>query len=86
MLRVVLAAILFVLVVRAVGRLVASVIKTAGGWRPQGDTGGTAATKLVRDPVCGTYVPPRSSLSITSAGRTHYFCSEECRTNFGSRA
>jgi YHS domain-containing protein len=85
-LRFVLAAILFALVARALARLVSSVIDAAGGRRSRGDSGGPATTKLVRDPVCGTYVAPRASLSISSAGSTHYFCSEECRTTFGSRA
>ncbi|MBI3050266.1 MAG: YHS domain-containing protein [Acidobacteria bacterium] len=44
-----------------------------------------APVKLVRDPVCGTYVPPRAALSLTSGGSTHYFCSEECRKKFDSR-
>lgn len=86
MLRLVLAAILIVLVLRALGRLVSSVIDASGGRGARDDKGVPAATKLVRDPVCGTYVQPRTSLSIAAAGSTHYFCSEECRTTFGSRA
>jgi YHS domain-containing protein len=43
------------------------------------------AVKLVKDPVCGTFVSPRTALSVTTAGSTHYFCSEECRTKFDRR-
>ncbi|MDA1186178.1 MAG: YHS domain-containing protein [Acidobacteria bacterium] len=86
MLRFVLAVILFVLVGRALVRLVGIVIDAAGGREARADSGGPTSTKLVRDPVCGTYVPPRLSLSITAAGSTHYFCSEQCRTTFGDRA
>jgi YHS domain-containing protein len=85
-LRFVLAALLFFLVTRALWRLVSGVIEAAGGRRPGSDSGGTNATKLVRDPVCGTFVAPGAALSLTSAGSTHYFCSEECKTTFGSRA
>ena len=38
--------------------------------------------KLVRDPVCGTYVAPARPLSLTAGGTTHYFCSEECRARY----
>jgi hypothetical protein len=36
------------------------------------------AERLVRDPVCGTYVSPQSALSA----RSEFFCSEECRSRF----
>ena len=85
MLRFVLAALLFILVARALWRLVSGVIEAARGEQPGRRSGGAQAVKLVRDPVCGTYVAPRAALSLTSAGSTHYFCSEACRTIFGSR-
>ena len=84
MLRFILAALLFTLVARVFWRLIDGVIRAARGVQ-QGHRGGnTQAVKLVRDPVCGTYLPPRAALSLTSAGSTHYFCSEECRVKFGS--
>jgi YHS domain-containing protein len=46
------------------------------------DRGATSAVKLVRDPVCGTYVAPGTALSLSAAGTTHYFCSEECRAKY----
>ena len=85
MLRVVLAALLFILVARALWRLVNGVMEAARGTQPKRRSGGAQAVKLVRDPVCGTHVPPRAALSLTSAGSTPYFCSEKCRTIFGRR-
>jgi YHS domain-containing protein len=38
----------------------------------------TVAGDLVKDPVCGTYVPKQSALSA----RNEFFCSEECRSKF----
>jgi hypothetical protein len=38
----------------------------------------TEGGRLVRDPVCGTYVPQRAALSA----RNEFFCSEECRSKF----
>jgi YHS domain-containing protein len=35
--------------------------------------------KLVRDPVCGTYVSPESALSSRSSNGVAYFCSQTCR-------
>lgn len=85
MLRFILGALLFILVARALWRLVNGVMEAARGAQPAYHSGNNQAVKLVRDPVCGTYVPPRPALSLTLAGSTHYFCSEKCRTTFGSR-
>ena len=77
MIRFLLLALLIILVARAFWKLVDSIIEGARG----GAAGGrraSPAVKLVRDPVCGTYVPARAALSITAAGATHYFCSERC--------
>ena len=85
MLRYVLGALLFILVARALWRLVNGVMEAARGTKPGHSSGNDQAVKLVRDPVCGTYVPPRQALSRTSAGSTYYFCSEKCRATFGSK-
>ena len=33
---------------------------------------------LVRDPQCGTYVPPARALTLSSRGQVLYFCSDRC--------
>lgn len=38
------------------------------------------AVQLVKDPVCGTYVPRARALEATARGQTGHFCSEACRT------
>ena len=38
-----------------------------------------AAGKMVKDPICGTYVDVDSSISVRDGGATHRFCSYECR-------
>jgi len=38
----------------------------------------TDAGHLVKDPVCGTYVPERKAIQ----GGGQFFCSEECRRKF----
>lgn len=78
MLRFILLTILLIVVARLFWRLV-DVVIDAARVEPRH---GRAAVKLVRDPVCGTYVAPGSALSLTAAGSTHYFCSEECRAKF----
>jgi len=83
MVRFILFTILLIVVARLFWRLMDAVIAGARGEPAPG--GRRAPVKLVRDPVCGTYVPPRTSLSLTSGGSTHYFCSEECRREFSSR-
>jgi YHS domain-containing protein len=81
--RYLLVAILLLLIARAFWRLMDGIIEAAGGTsRKRTGPGASAAVKLVRDPVCGTYVTPRNALSTTAGGTTHYFCSEDCRRKF----
>lgn len=84
-LRVILLAILLLLVARALWKLLNGVIEAAGGTRSRG-RGAAPAVRLVQDPVCGTYVAPRTGLSVTAGGSTHYFCSEQCRAKFTARS
>lgn len=81
MVRFILLSILLIVVARLFWRLTDAVIAGARG-EPARGRGRGAPVKLVRDPVCGTYIAPRASLSVTAAGSTHYFCSEECRSKF----
>ena len=83
MIRVLLIGLLLVLIARAFWKVIDGVIAGARGQAPRG-RGRAEAVKLVRDPVCGTFVAPGAALSLTSAGRVHYFCSEECRAKFHS--
>jgi YHS domain-containing protein len=81
MARFILLTILLIVVARLFWRLTDAVIAGA-----RGESGASrprhTPVKLVRDPVCGTYVAPRGALSVTAGGSTHYFCSEECRAKF----
>ena len=86
MLRFILLTLLFILVARAFWRIMDGVIEAARGAPPGRRSGNVPAVKLVRDPVCGTYVPPHAALSLTSGGSTHYFCSEECRSEYKKRS
>jgi YHS domain-containing protein len=80
--RIILLGILLIVIARAFWRLMDGIIEAAGGTSRRRSSAGAAAVKLVRDPVCGTFVAPGTSLSLTSGGATHYFCSEDCRRKF----
>ncbi len=78
MIRALLLTIVVLLLARAFWRVVDGILEAASG-RPERRAN---PVKLVRDPVCGTYVSPGSALSLTAKGSTHYFCSEECRAKY----
>ena len=82
MIRFLLLAILILLVARAFWRLMDGILESAGVTPRRKGGGTTPAVKLVRDPVCGTFVAPANALSLTSGGTTHYFCSEDCKKKF----
>ncbi len=41
--------------------------------------------EMVRDPVCGTFVPREGSDVLVQGGVEHYFCSPGCRDEFSRR-
>ena len=82
LLRAILEAVVLLLVMRAVWRVFGSMITISAVRRPTASRREPRAVKLVRDPVCGTYVSPMSALSDGS----RYFCSEKCRDEYKLRA
>ena len=87
MTRLLLLALLLLVVAWAFWRLVDGVIETFGGTtssRAQ-KRRRAAPVKLVRDPVCGTWVSPNNSRFVQVGDATHYFCSDDCRQKFQSR-
>jgi YHS domain-containing protein len=79
----VLQLLLLLAVVRAVWRLLKGVLEGAG-YGPV-DARLNAGVKLVRDPVCGTFVSPAKAPALRIEGETLYFCSEKCRRQFERR-
>jgi len=78
--RILLLAVLFLLIAQAFWRVVDGIVQGAGGSQRKRSV--KPSLKLVRDPVCGTFVAPRQELSLTARGETYYFCSEKCRREF----
>jgi hypothetical protein len=62
------------LIVRFVLRFLAAVVQ---GY--QGAPRREAATEMVRDRVCDTFVPRARALMVIVDGREQYFCSPACR-------
>ena len=63
------------LLVRFVVRFVAAVVQGYRGAPPRPP----AATEMVRDRVCDTFVPRSRALVAVVDGREQHFCSPECR-------
>ena len=82
MLKFILLGILLLIVGRIFWRVVDGILEGMSG-QPRRQV--RPGVKLERDPVCGTYVTPGSSLSLTAGGSTHYFCSEKCRNEYVAR-
>jgi YHS domain-containing protein len=85
--RTILIFLLFLLLARAIWRLLHGVVQGASG----GTSGARAhrpasppAMKMARDPVCGTYVVPGKALELARGRETIYFCSEKCRDQWAA--
>jgi uncharacterized protein len=86
LLRFLLVLLLVMLALRAFWRLVAGVVE--GVSPPQARRSGPPdrGVQMVRDPVCGTFLPPANALSLTDrGGSVRYFCSEQCREAYKAR-
>jgi YHS domain-containing protein len=66
---------LAMLVLRAVWRLLGGIIDGAGSRRGVPERG----ARMVRDPICGTFVVQSRALSASARGETAWFCSDACR-------
>ena len=85
MLRIALGALLIIMLARAFWAVVDGVVEGATGQRRGGGgrrATGQTPTKLVRDPVCGTYIVPNPTWSVARGGATVYFCSERCLKSY----
>ena len=79
MLRALVEAVIFYLVFRALSRaLGGSTAMPRDVQAPRRRDDGSPV-KLVRDPVCGTYVSPETAVSTRDARGVTYFCSQTCR-------
>ena len=86
MTRLLLLAILFIVIARIFWRVFDGIIDGARA-TPRANTRPPAQpVKLVRDPVCGTFVAPGKSFAFRAGGETHYFCSVDCRERFRKSA
>lgn len=77
-----LIAFLLVLLIRAIGRLVAGVLEGAGYTRGPSGRSRASTVHLVRDPVCGVHLVPSRALSLGTGDARQYFCSERCRDRY----
>jgi uncharacterized protein len=87
LLRIVLLFLLVMLVMRAFWRVVGGVFEGAAppGARKPGPP--DRGVQMVRDPVCGTFLPPADAVSLMErGGAVHYFCSDKCREAYKARA
>jgi YHS domain-containing protein len=39
-------------------------------------------TEMVKDEVCGVYLPKDEALKVEIEGKVYYFCSQECKDAF----
>ena len=83
MIRFILIGILVLIAARMFWRFVDGILEGAGGGSSR--RRGPSPVRLVRDPVCGTFVSSQNSFALTAGGATHHFCSEQCRAEYKRR-
>ncbi len=87
LLRYALLFLLGMLILRALGKMLTGLI--AGASPDPQPRGGPPerGVQMVRDPVCGTFLPPDAALGLAErGGAVRYFCSEKCRDAYRARS
>lgn len=84
MTRLLLVFLLVLVIGRSAWRLLEGIVEGASGAAPHGPP--VRSTRLVRDPVCGTWVVPSRALRVGDGARARYFCSERCLSEFRTRS
>ena len=79
MIRLLLIFLLVLFVARAVWRLLSGVVEGSMAAGPRRSGPPERGTRMVRDPICGTFVVQSRALSADSRGETAWFCSDDCR-------
>jgi len=75
-------AVVFVIVMAAISALRGMFAPTQPQPSGRETTGSNKGGKLMKDPVCGTYVSKDQSLTATRGTETFHFCSEKCHDEF----
>jgi uncharacterized protein len=80
--RIIIWALLVILIIRVLMRLGRGILEgagyTRGGQQPP-------SVSLVKDPVCGVFVPRTKALTSGSGSDMKFFCSEKCRKAWARR-
>jgi len=80
--RTVLMLLLLLVLARALLRFLGGVVQGATSPSPPRGRASPPPTKMVRDPVCGTYVVPAKAIVLARGKDTTFFCSEACRQKY----
>jgi uncharacterized protein len=92
MMRWVLTALALLLLLRLVLRFLLGLVQglageAAGASRTNGGGGQARVTgALVRDPVCGMFIPRDTAVTASIGGETRHYCSDACRAKDASAA
>ena len=82
--RVLLIGLFVFFLARALWRLLDGVV--SGAQRSRTSATPQRSERMVRDPICGTFVLPSRALSLGGGAQIQYFCSEQCRTAYPRRS
>jgi uncharacterized protein len=82
----VLRLVVAMLVIRAIWRMLSGVIDGVSRPTPRRSGPPDRGVQMVRDPVCGTFLPPEQAVTLSERGSVRYFCSEKCRDAFRARS
>ncbi len=82
--RFLLLCLLLMFVARALRRFLAGVLQGAATPPPRREP--QQGVRMMRDPVCGTFVVPQRAITASDGGQVQYFCSEKCRDAYRLRA
>ena len=77
--------IFYTLVIFAIYWLIRSLLKPKPKKKINSQLPPQIEDELVKDPMCGIYIPKQKAITAKIGGKVYYFCSQRCKEEYTKR-
>ncbi len=77
--------IFYTLVIFAIYWLLRSFLKSKPKKKASSQLPSQIEDELVKDPMCGIYIPKQKAITAKIGGKVYYFCSQKCKEEYTKR-
>ncbi|MCD6320359.1 MAG: hypothetical protein J7M03_06730 [Candidatus Desulfofervidaceae bacterium] len=74
--------IFYILLIFGIYYLFKNIFKSPSSKKKRSNLPWQIEDELVKDPMCGIYIPKSKAIKARVNGQIHYFCSKECKKSY----